>query len=170
MNSNTVYFVSLSVLTENNNLPQLFTDVFTNAENETDALGQSIVLLRRSMNNIAIVDFAVYEYQHEKTQKVNDLERTLEITTGTFLNLIDISAITIMQNVHKLLLDTNEGAEDRLPNKIPAIKLLREHLKPYIGLKGCKEIVEQWIDEILMGRSKTGLINIVRQRVSGNGF
>lgn len=170
MNKQTIYFVSLSVLTENNNLPQLFTDVMTAAENETDALGQAIILLRRSINNIAIVDFDVYEYQVEKTQKINDLERTIEITTGTFLNLIDISAITIMQNVHHCLLETNRKNEEQLPNKIPAIKLLREHLKPFIGLKGCKEIVEQWIDEITTGRTKTGLINIVRQRVSGNGF
>lgn len=170
MNNQTIYFVSLSVLTENNNLPQLFTDVMTAAENETDALGQSIVLLRRHLTNIAIVDFDVFEYQVEKLEKIKDLERTIEITQGTFLNLLDISAITIMQNVHHCLLETNRENEERLPNKIPAIKLLREHLKPYIGLKGCKEIVEQWITEISSNRSKTGLINIVHERLKGNGF
>jgi hypothetical protein len=170
MNRNTIYFVSLSVITQNNTLPQLFTEVMTDAENETDALGQAIVMLRGSMNSMAIVDFDVYEYEHEKSVKIRDLERTIEITQGTFLNLLDISALTIMQNVHHCLIETNEGREHDLPNKIPAIKLLRENLKPYIGLKGCKEIVEHWIDEITTHRTKTGLINIVRSRLESNGF
>jgi hypothetical protein len=170
MNRNTIYFVSLSVITRNNEHAQLFTDVVDTAENETDALGQAIVHLRRNLNDMAIVDFDVFEYEHEKSDRLRDLERTIELTQQTFLNNLDISAITIMQNVHKLLIETNEGREHDMPNKIPAIKLLREHLKPYIGLKGCKEIVEHWIDEITTHRTKTGLINIVQSRLNDNGF
>jgi hypothetical protein len=160
-----VYFVTLLVQEYENKYPYLTTDMIDDAESEAEALGIAVI-----KNEIGpcrnVVDYGVEDFIFNPSEDNRNFEHTIDLARETFLNLLDISSMTIMQKVHTLIVETNCENEGRLTNKIPAIKLLRDHVKPFIGLKSCKEIVELWIEQILVGCSKTSLSILVHERLA----
>jgi ribosomal protein L7/L12 len=135
--------------------------IITHAASGFEALGLALEEVNVGPS-LFVADYTIKEMTLDDVS--TDAERQLEIVEETFFNLLEISSMSIMQKVHNCLSETNVGVRD-FPNKIPAIKLLREHIKPFIGLKNCKEIVELWIDEIMDDMPKTSLINVVKMKM-----
>ena len=158
----TVYFVAFTLFNNIHNTHAMFSSIIHNAENKYDALGQALNEVNVGPS-LYIADYIIEGFDPTKVGKT-DAERQIEIAEETFFILLEISSMTIEQKIHATLIETNPGNPE-LPNKIPAIKFLREHLKPFIGLKSCKEIVEFWISEIQDDMPKTPLTNLVRMKM-----
>jgi hypothetical protein len=103
------------------------------ANSEAEALGQALVLQ-------GYLNGGTYVMQHYSILKTKLVDESFregyqwDIAEKAWNKLIEMSHLAIMMGVDRYL---GEG------KKINAIKHLREFLKPYVGLKECKLIVEE---------------------------
>lgn len=154
-----VFFVTFNMYNTINEDYCLKGLVINDATTPEEALGLAIAKTTiNSMNMMTDYSIQMFEPKEENTRYY---EHALNISLETFFTLLEISEMTIMKNVHSLLLEG--GPELKL--KIPAIKALREHMKPHLGLKSCKEIVDLWVSELQDGMSKTSLVKLAKRHL-----
>jgi len=118
-----------------------FMSTTVEASSDEEALGRALV--KQGRLNGGMDGYTLVGYDIMGTNMV-DPENSMtgykwECAITSFRNWVKICGSIIMQGVDQYL-DENK--------KINAIKYLREYCSPYIGLKGCKEIVEQRMVEL----------------------
>ena len=152
-----IFFVTLNVYNAVNEDYSLKSMIIRDAETPEEAIGHAVSQTTINSMNM-MTNYSIQMFEPEAT-KARDYEHALNLSLETFFHLLEISETTIMDIIHTLLLE----GDPKMKLKIPAIKALRNFMKPHIGLKGCKDIVDLWVSEIQDGMPKSSLVTLTKR-------
>jgi ribosomal protein L7/L12 len=146
------YFICVQYRYHDSDEIFLASDLIT-ADSRNEALGKAL----EQQDHLSGKTF-VLKYNIMKTDlvKVDNMEGyQWDSAESSWKALIHMSHLTIMRGVDEFL---------GMGQKIQAIKHLREYLKPYVGLKGCKLIVEERDRQIAQNPLiRTALPNLIER-------
>lgn len=135
--THTLHFVSLLFYDHQRDANVIRTEIVQDVDDQQTALG--IAIYRHNLSaSFSLVDHVVVRHSY-----LIDVPKPLidpNTAISGFLKLIRTRGYTIREDIISIVSKPN--------NRLLAIKELREHLKPYLGLKACKEIVDLWMDEL----------------------
>jgi len=151
-----IFIVALRFIDTINGRDILRSEIVEDVEDKCQAFGAAV------FRNILTSDFVLADY-HITEHTIGFEEKiNADYALSGFLTLIDTAGRIILGNAVCSLAQRN--------TKIKAIKRLREHLKPWLGLKECKAIIDCWEKQQTSNQPLTPLSKMVRIHLSDNGW
>ena len=155
---NTVFFVALEMYDLETEESFISTYVTQDVASESEALGLAINHKLTDKDD-CIKNFEVRSWEFPEPKKSNH-KHHMSMALNTFLELIK------MQDESGNLIRAEVLRIAQMSDRIQAIKYLRDRLKPFVGLKGSKEIVDTWLEELDNSWGMSSLRHLVVHRLN----